>query len=112
MPSVEVPLMPVDEIPGEGSRVVEFFGRQLHVVRGIDGAPAAFMNVCAHFGGTLVCDDRTFRCEWHSATFDARDGRRLSGPAPEDSKLMLLPTVIRDGMLVYTFTWDDEVRTA
>ena len=45
MPSVEVPLMPVDEIPGEGSRVVEFFGRQLHVVRGIDGAPAAFMNI-------------------------------------------------------------------
>ena len=108
MPRVEYPLTPVSEIPDTGSKVVEFFGRQLHVVRGEGDAPAAFMNVCMHFGGTLVCDNGDFRCEWHAATFDARTGQRTGGPAEERSRLMLLPTVVRDGVLTYVFVWGDD----
>ena len=108
MPHVEFPLTPINEVPEEGSKLVDFFGRQLHVVRGADGAPAAYMNVCLHFGGTLVCKDGEFRCEWHGATFDARDGVRTGGLAAEGSRLMMLPTVVRDGMVVYVFSWDDD----
>jgi nitrite reductase/ring-hydroxylating ferredoxin subunit len=108
MPKVEYPLTAVDAIPVEGSALVEFFGRQIHVVRGVDGAPAAFMNVCMHFGGTLGCADGEFRCEWHGATFDARTGERTSGPASEGSRLMLLPTEIRDGTVVYVYAWCDD----
>ncbi|MEX0750250.1 MAG: Rieske 2Fe-2S domain-containing protein [Dehalococcoidia bacterium] len=109
MPKVEVPLTPVHEIPSEGSKIVEFFGRELHIVRGAEGGPAAFMNVCVHFGGTLVCSDGQFVCQWHGATFDACDGRRMSGPAAEGSGLMLLPTEIRDGVLTYVFAWGEDV---
>ena len=63
MPRVEYPLTNVDEIPANGSKLVEFFGRQLHVVRDADGAPVVFMNVCLHFGGTLVCENGEFLCE-------------------------------------------------
>lgn len=107
MPTVEYPLMPVSEIPQQGSKLVEFFGRQLHVVRDGDGKPAAFMNVCMHFGGTLVCADGEFRCEWHGARFDARTGKRESGPAAEGTRLMHLPTVVKDNVLTYLFSWDE-----
>ena len=108
MPQVEYPLTRVDEIPAEGSKLVEFFGRQLHVVLGSDGAPAVFMNVCMHFGGTLACIDGEFRCEWHGATFDARTGHRTGGPAQEGTRMMRLPTDIRDGVLTYVFAWGDD----
>jgi nitrite reductase/ring-hydroxylating ferredoxin subunit len=58
MPRVEQPLILVNEIPAEGSVLVDFFGRQLHVLLGEGNEPAAFMNVCVHFGGTLVLEDR------------------------------------------------------
>lgn len=111
MPRVEVPLTSVSEIPDDGSLVVDFFGRQLHVVRAEGGVPAAFMNVCAHFGGTLVCSNGAFVCEWHGATFDRRTGARTGGPAAEGSRLMCLPTEIRDGVLTYVFAWGDDAES-
>ncbi len=106
MPRVEQPLIPISEIPAEGSALVDFFGRQLHVLLGDGNEPVAFMNVCLHFGGTLVLEDKQFRCEWHGATFDCLTGQRTDGPAPEGSRLMLLPTVVRDGVLTYVYSWE------
>jgi len=108
MPRVEYPLTPVSEIPAEGSKVVDFFGRTLHIVRSADGTPAVFMDVCVHFGGTIVCADGEFRCEWHGATFDGVTGVRTSGPAEEGSRLMRLPAFVRDGVLTYEFAWGDD----
>jgi 3-phenylpropionate/trans-cinnamate dioxygenase ferredoxin subunit len=108
MPRVEHPLIPVNEIPAEGSAVVDFFGRQLQVLLAEGNVPAAFMNVCVHFGGTLVFEEGQFRCEWHGATFDGLTGQRTAGPAPEGSRLMRLPTVIRDGVLTYVYSWGDD----
>ncbi len=107
MPRVEHPLIPVNEIPAEGSALVDFFGRQLHVLLGAGNDPTVFMNVCVHFGGTLACVDGQFRCEWHGATFDVLTGERTGGPALEGSSLMRLPTVVRDGVLTYMYSWGD-----
>jgi 3-phenylpropionate/trans-cinnamate dioxygenase ferredoxin subunit len=112
MPRVEYPLTPVNEVPEVGSKLVDFFGRTIHVVRGEGGAPVAFMNVCLHFGGTLACQNGEFLCEWHGATFDRLTGRRTSGPAPEGSKLMRLPTEVRDGVVTYVFAWGDDAAPA
>lgn len=107
MPRVEVPLTAIDEVPATGSKLVDFFGRTLHLVRDERGRPAIFMNVCPHFGGTLACVDGEFRCEWHGATFDARTGDRTGGLAPSESRLIRMPCVERDGMLYYAFEWDE-----
>jgi 3-phenylpropionate/trans-cinnamate dioxygenase ferredoxin subunit len=107
MPRVEYPLIPASQVPSSGSEVVEFFGRQLHLVRDSDGEPAAYMNVCPHFGGTLACVDGRFRCEWHGATFDGRSGARTAGVAPEGSRLTRLPTEVRDGVVTYVFEWEE-----
>lgn len=86
-------LCKVDEIPQQGSKVVEFFGRTVHVYR-VGGRPVAVANVCMHFGGPLTCQDGQFVCGWHNAVFAMEDGRRLHGPAPSNAKLMFLSTRI------------------
>jgi len=100
---MEVELTNVAEIPSVGSKEVEFFGRKVHVVRGVQGVPAAFVDSCQHLGGPLVCQNGEFKCEWHGATFEKNTGRRLSGPARKGTRLMRLPTKIEDGVLKYVY---------
>jgi nitrite reductase/ring-hydroxylating ferredoxin subunit len=96
------PLIDVADIPEEGSVSADFFGRNVHVVRGPGGVPAAYLDVCMHLGGPLRCEGGEFRCEWHGATFD-RAGRRSGGPATEDARLMRLPTRVEAGVLTYVY---------
>lgn len=84
-------LCKVSDIPDEGSTLVEFFGRTVHVYK-IEGKPVAVANTCLHFGGPLVCQDGQFICQWHQASFAMDDGHRVNGPAPAASKLMYLST--------------------
>jgi nitrite reductase/ring-hydroxylating ferredoxin subunit len=93
---MKVPLVSVDQIPAEGSATVDFFGREV-LVMNVDGAPKAVLNVCLHLGGPLCRDGDKLVCEWHTAEFDIRDGRRLKGPARADTRLLILPTRIGDG---------------
>lgn len=99
---MKYPLMRVDEIPDEGSQIVDFFGRTVHVYKR-NGVPKAVANVCTHFGGPLECQDGKFVCPWHNTEFSMEDGRRLSGPAPSSSRLMFLSTRIEDGVLTYVW---------
>lgn len=96
------PLSKLADIPETGSRLVEFFGRTVHVYRQ-GGQPRAVANVCMHFGGPLDYDaaDNHFVCPWHNAAFDATTGDCLRGPAPSKSKLMFLSTRIEDDTLYY-----------
>jgi len=96
------PLIRVDEIPEEGSRIVEFFGREVHVYK-VRGKPVAVANSCMHFGGPLECRNGKFVCQWHGAEFSMNDGRRLKGPAPSESRLMFLSTRVEDGVLNYVW---------
>jgi nitrite reductase/ring-hydroxylating ferredoxin subunit len=95
------PLSKLVEIPEEGSTLVDFFGRQVHVYK-VNGSPKAVMNTCMHFGGPLDFKDCTFVCQWHGAEFSA-DGDRAKGPAPSTSKLMFLSTRIEDDTLYYVW---------
>jgi nitrite reductase/ring-hydroxylating ferredoxin subunit len=101
---MKYPLCRLDEIPDNGTRLVPFFGREVHVYN-INGLPKAAMNICMHFGGQLDCKDGTFVCQWHNAEFAMDDGRRLTAPAPSNSRLMFLSTRVEDGVLNYV--WDE-----
>ncbi len=97
-------LCKVNEIPDEGTKLVDFFGRTLHVYK-VRGKPVAVANACLHFGGPLDCTDGKFVCQWHKAEFSAEDGHRLGGPAPSQSKLMFISTRI-DGDN-FNYVWGD-----
>lgn len=96
------PLCNINEIPEEGSLIVPFFGREVHVYK-VNGIPRAVANVCLHFGGPLECKDGKFVCAWHGAEFAMKDGRRLKAPAPSNSRLMFLSTTVDDGVLNYVW---------
>ncbi len=99
---MKVALCKVEDIPVDGTATVDFFGREV-LVMSVDDAPKAVMNVCLHLGGPLCRDGDTLVCEWHTAAFDVRDGRRLKGPARADTRLLVLPTRIEDGVLMYVY---------
>lgn len=99
---MKVPLCNVSEIPEEGTAVVGFFGREVHVYK-VDGAPKAVANVCLHFGGPLECQNGKFVCPWHGAEFSMEDGSRLKAPAPSNSKLMFLSTRVENDVLNYVW---------
>jgi len=96
-------LCKVKDIPNEGTLLVDFFGRTVHVYK-LDNKPVAVANVCTHFGGPLEYRDCKFVCQWHNAEFSL-DAKRLTAPAPSDSKLMFLSTRV-DGE-DFNYIWGD-----
>lgn len=92
----------LNDIPEEGSTIVPFFGKEIHVYR-VDGVPRAVANVCMHLGGPLECKDGEFVCPWHGARFDVASGQKIDGPAPQGARLMRLPTVIETDALFYVW---------
>ena len=91
-------LCKIADVPTAGSRIVPFFGRELHLYRSGDKIRAV-ANVCLHFGGPLDCRDGKFVCLWHSASFDMGTGERVHGPAPKGSRLMFLSTRVEGDAL-------------
>lgn len=96
------PLCPIEEIPAEGTKLVPFFGREVHVYQ-VNGTPKAVANTCLHFGGPLECRNGKFVCPWHNAEFALADGQRLKTPAPPNSRLMFLSTRVEAGVLYYVW---------
>lgn len=101
-PPLKHPLCKIEEIPDEGTKLVPFFGREVHVYK-VNGTPRAAVSICTHLGGPLDCQDGKLVCPWHGAEFAMEDGRRLKAPAPPDSKLMFLPTRVEDGVLYHVW---------
>jgi pyruvate oxidase len=96
------PLIPVSQIPQTGSVSADLLGREV-IVTMVGGKPRAYINVCLHHGGPLVLEDDRFKCEWHGSEFDARTGHALSGPVRPDARLIMLPTRVEEGTLVYAY---------
>lgn len=90
------------DIPSSGTRVVDFFGREVHVFRDGDRARAV-LNYCLHLGGPLERKGERFVCGWHGAQFDARTGCRCEGPAAKETRLMFLPTREEGDALYYVY---------
>ena len=99
---MKYPLCSVAEIPAEGAKEVDFFGRSVLVYL-VEGQPRDVANVCLHLGGPLHCEGDRFVCAWHGAEYAPTDGRRLSGPVRPDARLMRLPTRVEDGVLTYVY---------
>lgn len=103
---MRVPLARIDEIPEEGVKKADFFGREVLLTRQ-GGRPRAIMNVCMHLGGPLeLTDGDRLVCAWHSSAWNLSDGRKLEGPGRSDARLMTLPTRIIDGVLHYVYGGD------
>jgi nitrite reductase/ring-hydroxylating ferredoxin subunit len=100
------PLIPVGDIPPGGTVTADLMGREVLVML-VNGKPRAFINVCMHHGGPLVLEDDHFTCEWHGSQFDVRTGRALSGPVRPDARLIMLPTRVEEGILVYAYEEKD-----
>ena len=96
------PLIPMSDIPQEGTVTVDLYGREVLVML-LNGKPRAYADVCQHHGGPLSLKGDTFVCEWHASTFEARTGRAISGPVRPDARLMMLPTRVEDGVLTYVY---------
>lgn len=98
------PLIKLSEIPETGSKIVDFFGREVHVFKE-DGKARAVANSCLHFGGPLDFDSEScqFTCQWHQAVFDAKSGKPVAGPVPSASRLMFISTIEEDGSLTYVW---------
>lgn len=99
---MRVALCRIDEIPSEGAKAVDFFGREALVFIE-DGRPKAILNICAHLGGPLRLEDTRLVCEWHGAEFDRRRGACLKGPARQDSSLITLPTRVVGDVLAFEY---------
>jgi 3-phenylpropionate/trans-cinnamate dioxygenase ferredoxin subunit len=96
------PLIPMSEIPEEGTVKADLLGREVLVTM-LNGKPRAYVNVCMHHGGPLTLEGDTFTCGWHGSTFEARSGKALSGPVRSDARLIMLPTRFEDGVLTYVY---------
>lgn len=99
---MEVALAPVSEIPEEGVKKVDFFGREVLLTKS-DGNPRAVMNVCMHLGGPLEQDGDKLGCAWHQAEWDLGTGKKIAGAGSPSARLMILPTKVIDGVLNYVY---------
>lgn len=96
------PLCLLADVPHAGAKKVDFFGRDALVYRH-HGEVKAALAICAHLGGPLELRDGDLVCPWHVARFDAANGVCRHGPAATESKAMVLPTRVEDGVLTYVW---------
>jgi phenylpropionate dioxygenase-like ring-hydroxylating dioxygenase large terminal subunit len=68
-------------------RTLDYLGESVVVIRGTDGIPRAFANVCRHRGSRLVDGEqgcaRRLTCPYHGWTY-AADGRLIGVPHRDD----------------------------
>lgn len=95
-------LWKIADVRSAGSRIVPFFGREVHVYRDGDKTRVG-ANICLHFGGPLECKEGELICPWHNASFDMATGDRLDRPAPSGSRLMFLPTTVEHDAPYYVW---------
>ena len=94
-------LAALSDIPADGTRKIDFFGREALVY--LDrGAPRAVLNYCTHLGGPLEKKGDSFVCSWHGAEFSC-SGACAKGPAARGSNLMFVPTRVEGGDLYYVY---------
>lgn len=89
-------LIPLGDIPQDGTVTVDLNGREVLVML-LDGKPRAYANVCLHHGGPLTSEGDTFVCDRHGSVFEARARKAVPGPVRSDARLMMLPTRVEDG---------------
>lgn len=95
---MKVALCGLSEIPADGAKEIDFFGREVLMMK-VNGSLIASLNVCMHLGGPMKRQGDKLVTEWHGAAFQCGDGKCLKGLARPDSRLILLPACV-DGEIV------------
>jgi nitrite reductase/ring-hydroxylating ferredoxin subunit len=99
---MKTPICALSDIPSEGAKPLQFFGRDVLVYRA-GGEPAAVFNACVHLGGPLERKGERFVCPWHGAEYDCASGMLQSGPNGTHDRLLVLPTRVEDDSLMYVY---------
>ena len=99
---MKVSLCKLEQIPEQSVKTVNFFGRELLILK-VNGRPKAFLNFCMHLGGPMKLEGDRFVCMWHGAEFDCHHGKAVKGPARPNARLITLPTRVEDGVLNYIY---------
>lgn len=73
-----------------------------------NGTIKAFVNACTHMGGTVQLSGSVFRCCRHFAEFSPSTGERLSGQAPEGTRLTPIDVTIENEEIFATLELKDE----
>lgn len=100
-----------DEVPNGRSRTFIQSGKKILVAQ-VDGKFVAYENFCPHMGGAVRSDsEKTLKCNWHGAVFNAADGESISGIS-EGARLKKMPIIVEDGKIWWEKVeevnpWDD-----
>lgn len=106
MADLRIPLGPLTALPEGGLRRFQAGWRAVWVRRRGDTA-VGYWDSCTHQGGALRPDGGRMVCSRHQATFDAVSGERLSGEAPEGSRLSRADLRVEDGALILVMPIND-----
>ena len=93
-------LTKVDDVRSDKVTRVDFFGRPVIVYKEGEKFVAA-IDVCMHLGGPLELNGDQLQCQWHGACFARDTGMTVKGPASPTSRLIRLPTRVKDGGVYY-----------
>ncbi|MCC7357422.1 Rieske (2Fe-2S) protein [Candidatus Uhrbacteria bacterium] len=98
---LHLPVARVGEI-APGSAKSFRFGVKNGIAFNDNGTIIAFENFCTHSGGQvdLHAASNQFVCRLHGACFDVKSGERLSGQAPENTRLKPISLIEKDGMIL------------
>jgi nitrite reductase/ring-hydroxylating ferredoxin subunit len=89
----KIPVAKIGEIPSGKSKSFKY-GIQQGIAYNDGGELKAYVNFCSHMGGpTELMPSGILRCRWHYAEFDPKTGQRLSGQAPEGTRLKSIELV-------------------
>ncbi|MFN2556427.1 MAG: Rieske (2Fe-2S) protein [Nitriliruptorales bacterium] len=93
-----MPVARLDDLLPGAKCTVEVAGRNVMLMRDDDGV-YALEAFCSHAAGPLadgtLTSDHCIVCPWHGATFEARSGQVLRGPARKP--LRSYRTLLEDG---------------
>ncbi len=104
----QIPVAQVGEI-AVGKTKSFRFGIKNGIAYNDGGVIKAYLNFCPHMGGSVdLVNGEKFRCRMHFAEFDAKSGDRLSGEAPEGTKLQHIELTEKDGQLFATLVLHDD----
>lgn len=98
MSVVRVPLTDISALPDGELRRFRVGIRGVWVCKEGENV-RAFYDACTHQGGAMQLRGNTLQCMRHGACFDAQSGTRLSGEAPEGSRLPPAEVVVDQGKL-------------
>ncbi len=106
--TLKLPVAKMDEIAPGRAKVFRY-GIQNGIAYNDGGVIRGYVNFCTHAGGPLELKSGcVFQCMRHHAEFDAKTGERLSGQAPEGSKLKPIELIQEGDQILALLELKDE----